>query len=432
MFRRGIASEIRWLLLYLFGAMLLGAALDAVLATLLYAALVYIAWLFFRLHQLAAWMESARHRGPKPHDFSGVWGEMAEDVILLSKRYEKDKVRLQDVVARVQEMTTALPDSVIIVDKRGNIEWWNKAAEWQFALEARDRGHKLTNYIRQPVFVSYYDSGQYDEPLEMNSSQSDATCLEFHIHPFGAGDRLVIARDVTHVSRLERMRKDFVANVSHELRTPLTVLCGYLETLTDIGGAPKAWLRPMSEMQQQAKRMNALINDLLMLSRLETEDTENDDIPVQLHPMLQGIVRDAVALSGDRQHQLSLNCDEQVALYGNEQELRSAIANLVFNAVNYTPATRRIDIEVSGDEHELVVAVKDSGEGIDPKHLPRLTERFYRVDKGRSSETGGTGLGLAIVKHILWRHNAELDIESKLGKGSTFSCHFPRQRVVVE
>lgn len=430
MLRRGIVTEFRWLLVFLSVGLVLGLVMGAVTAALLLSCLAFILWQFYQLYSLEAWVANTRQQGLRDNHQRGIWSEIAEDVVLLIRRFEKDRSRLQDVVGRVQSMTSALSDGVIIVDKRNNIEWWNHAAERQFDFQPLDIGHKITNYIRDPKFIRYYDSGEYREPLDLPSSRLDGQCLQYHVHPFGDGDRLVIARDVTRVANLERIRKDFVANVSHELRTPLTVLAGYLETLADSNELSPSWNRALDQMQDQTKRMTSLINDLLLLSRLETDDREVGQKPVRVRPLLEQIVADAKVISGERGHLFHIDCDPNIQLLGREGELRSAIANLVYNAVNYTPDGRKVSILVDLMPPELVVKVKDNGEGIDPRHIPRLTERFYRVDTGRSRESGGTGLGLAIVKHILLRHDADLKIKSKPGKGSTFSCHFPLKRFI--
>ncbi|TVZ42094.1 two-component system phosphate regulon sensor histidine kinase PhoR [Alteromonadaceae bacterium 2753L.S.0a.02] len=430
MFRIGVAAELRWLLLFVVIGFFVGQLLDTIWPMILLAFAAFIGRLLLRVSELESWVEATRQLGIQENTLDSVWGEIAEDVILISKRYEKDKQRLQQVVARVQQMTTALTDGVIIVDKHHNIEWWNRAAELQFDFQPLDIGHKITNYLRAPKFIKFYEAGDYREPLDTYSVKHPGQFLQFFVHPFGDGDRLIISRDVTRLANLERMRQDFVANVSHELRTPLTVVSGYLETLADSNDLPQRWNKPMEQMRDQAGRMTSLINDLLTLSRLETEDRESGQKPVRLHPLLEQIVADARALSGERNHEFIIDCDENVQILGQEQELRSAFANLVFNAVNYTPDGKKVSLLVDIDLHELIVKVKDNGEGIEPKHIPRLTERFYRVDAGRSRASGGTGLGLAIVKHILLRHDADLKIRSKVGKGSTFSCHFPVKRFI--
>ena len=240
----------------------------------------------------------------------------------------------------------------------------------------------------------------------------------------------MLVRDVTRLHQLEQMRKDFIANVSHELRTPLTVICGYLETLLDnVDDVNPRWKRPLSQMQQQGERMQTLLNDLLLLAKLEATDYPSDNQPVPIDSLLRTIKNDAQALSGQRNQTITLDVEADVALKGSETELRSAFSNLVFNAVKYTQDGGHIRIRWWSDGSGAHLSVQDSGVGIDSKHLPRLTERFYRVDSSRNASTGGTGLGLAIVKHVLLRHRARLEISSVLGHGSTFTCHFPPVQV---
>ena len=232
-------------------------------------------------------------------------------------------------------------------------------------------------------------------------------------------------RDVTRLHQLEQMRKDFVANVSHELRTPLTVIAGYLETLLDnVEAVNPRWLRALQQMQQQGARMQTLLNDLLLLAKLEATDYPSDNQPVPLEPLLQTILADAQVLSGSRAHQLSLDVEPGLRLKGSDSELRSAFSNLVFNAVKYTPDAGEIQVRCWSDAEGAHISVRDNGPGIEARHLPRLTERFYRVDSSRASHTGGTGLGLAIAKHVLMRHRGHLQVQSRPGHGSTFTCHF--------
>jgi two-component system phosphate regulon sensor histidine kinase PhoR len=242
---------------------------------------------------------------------------------------------------------------------------------------------------------------------------------------YGNNEHLMLVRDVTRLHQLEQMRKDFVANVSHELRTPLTVICGYLETLLDnVEDVNPRWLRALQQMQQQGGRMQTLLNDLLLLAKLEATDYPSDNQPVAVPALLQSITNDAQALSGSKNQQITLDIEDHINLKGSEAELRSAFSNLIFNAVKYTPAEGKIRVRWWADGRGAHLSVQDSGIGIDSKHIPRLTERFYRVDSSRASNTGGTGLGLAIVKHVLLRHRGSMEINSVLGKGSVFICNF--------
>jgi two-component system phosphate regulon sensor histidine kinase PhoR len=386
-------------------------------------------WLLVQIGKLGRWINHTRRTNTPPrNDLTGIWVDISYDIQRLMARQEKEKMRLQTLVHRVQEMTAALTDAVILVDKRGNIEWWNQAATRSFEFRDQDRGHKLTNLIRHPQFVQYFDQETYLTPLELTLWRKEQR-LEFQVHIFGEGERLVIARDITRLFKLEQMRKDFVANVSHELRTPLTVILGYLETLADSPTPPLGWQSMIQQMAEQGQRMSHLVNDLLTLSKLETDQKETASQPIALGTLLDRVAEDARALSGERRHEVVLSGTRDLGLIGNEGELRSAFSNLVVNAIHYSPAGSRIDIHYDLLPQGAVVRVRDQGIGIDPKHLPRITERFYRVDPGRSANSGGTGLGLAIVKHVLLRHDAELRINSQLGKGSEFACHFPANRV---
>jgi len=313
-----------------------------------------------------------------------------------------------------------------MLDSDGNLEWWNRAAETLLGLKTpQDSGQPVTNLVRHPRFKEYFEQDNYAEPLEIPSPANDRVRIQLYITRYGNNEHLMLVRDVTRIHQLEQMRKDFIANVSHELRTPLTVICGYLETLLDnVEEVNPRWSRALQQMQQQGGRMQTLLNDLLLLAKLEATDYPSDNQPVPIDVLLQSIKSDAQALSGERNQRITLEADASVQLKGSEAELRSAFSNLVFNAVKYTPAEGNIRIRWWGDEQGAHLSVQDSGIGIDNKHLPRLTERFYRVDSSRNSNTGGTGLGLAIVKHVLLRHRARLEISSVLGHGSTFTCHF--------
>ncbi|SDL09193.1 PAS/PAC sensor signal transduction histidine kinase [Pseudomonas delhiensis] len=421
---------IRHLLLLIVAAALIGAVSGQYAWALAGCLGIYLGWTLWQVLRLHKWLKNHREDEPPPDGY-GLWGEVFDSIYHLQRRNQRARGRLQAVIDRMQESTAALRDAVVMLDADGNLEWWNLAAERLLGLKSpQDGGQAVTNLVRNPRFKEYFARGDYQEPLDMPSPVDDKLLLQFQITLYGNGEHLMLVRDVTRVQRLEQMRKDFVANVSHELRTPLTVIAGYLETLLDnAGDINPRWARALQQMQQQAARMQALLNDLLLLAKLEATDYPADNKPVAVDLMLLAIRNDAQALSGARGHRISLETDPKVRLKGSEAELRSAFSNLVFNAVKYTPEGGEIRIRWWGDEQGAHLAVQDSGIGIDPKHLPRLTERFYRVDSSRNASTGGTGLGLAIVKHVLIRHRATLDISSVPGKGSSFVCHFPRQQV---
>jgi two-component system phosphate regulon sensor histidine kinase PhoR len=392
----------------------------------------YSVWMLVRSRELLRWLRG--NADAEIPEGSGLWGAIFDNLYQQRKLQRQQVQQLQTIIARAQQSTNAITDAVIVVNHHGELEWWNQAGSSLLGLQTKtDSGQPITNLVRDPRFVRYFTRGQFESPLEIPSSRRQGTMLQFQITTFGEGDRLIVVRDVTRLHNLEQMRKDFVANVSHELRTPLTVIKGYLETFLDMLGPDNAPLkRGLSQMQQQALRMELLVNDLLLLSRLETENTTQPLKPVAVAKLLRQVYNDALAINDDKQHRIHLDADDNLQIYGDENELRSAFSNLVVNAVKYTPEQGEIHIRWWADADGAHMAVTDNGIGIDAKHIPRLTERFYRADPSRHIKTGGTGLGLAIVKHVLIHHGANLLIDSTLGKGSTFTCHFPGKTIVSQ
>ncbi|MCQ4302504.1 PAS domain-containing sensor histidine kinase [Stutzerimonas frequens] len=423
---------VRRLLLLLGGCLLLGLITGEYAWALVIGLSGYLVWTLRQLLRLQRWLRRSDPDEPPP-DSAGIWGDVFDNLYQLQRRDLRLRGQLQSIIDRVQGSTAALKDAVIMLDSDGNLEWWNLAANRLLGLKKpQDSGHPITNLVRHPAFKEYFDSGSYDQPLELASPVDDRIRLQFNITRYGNREHLLLVRDVTRLHQLEQMRKDFVANVSHELRTPLTVIAGYLETMLESAEAVSPrWLRALQQMNQQAGRMQHLLNDLLLLARLEASSRPADSQPVAVGLLLQSIVSDARALSGARGHLISLDAAPELQLKGSETELRSAFSNLVFNAVKYTPDGGTIHVRWWSDEAGAHLSVEDSGIGIEQKHLPRLTERFYRVDSSRASSTGGTGLGLAIVKHVLLRHQGRLDITSIPGRGSCFSCHFPHGQAAV-
>ncbi|UYM18576.1 phosphate regulon sensor histidine kinase PhoR [Endozoicomonas euniceicola] len=396
--------------------------------------MTYCLWSVKELFRLLDWLHAAKDRNEEPPESKGLWGEIFDGIYRLQKHHGRARRRLSTVIDRIQSSTTALKDAVIMVDRHNNLEWWNLAAEELLGFKTPDdKGQPITNLLRDPRFVDYFEQGRYQKPLLIPSPLNDEYQIEVNVTVYGRGNRMIIVRDVTRLMQLEIMRKDFVANVSHELRTPLTVISGYLETLIDglhDHDLPPVWSKAMNRMQEQSLRMQGLVQDLLTLSKLEAAEIDENSA-VSLRPMLHAIVEDGKALSGESQHKIYLECPEDAELGGCAHELRSAFSNLVFNAVRYTPAGGKIYVRWWQDEDRGHLMVEDNGIGIDPIHIPRLTERFYRVDKSRSHATGGTGLGLAIVKHIMLRHGGRISISSHPGKGSKFVCHFPKKRLMI-
>lgn len=322
-----------------------------------------------------------------------------------------------------RKLAEVLPDAIIILNHNAEILWWNTAAKKLFQLN--DKQHKNLQQVTFLRQLTEQIPTKKKFEIQLNHSKGH---IAVSLIPHSKNQYLLLARDITHLHHLEIMRQDFVANVSHELRTPLTVIHGYLETLLDEAlQKQNAHTKIFQQMFEQSQRMERLITDLLLLSRLETDLPEHEKQQVVLvAPLLQTITTDALTISGTRQHKIYLKIDEQLNLYGSENELRSAFSNIIYNAIHYTPAHGDICISWYKDKRYAYLQVRDSGIGIARKHIPRLTERFYRIDKARSRASGGTGLGLAIVKHALLRHNARLKIESQINKGSTFMCVFPK------
>jgi two-component system phosphate regulon sensor histidine kinase PhoR len=385
--------------------------------------LALLAYHVQHLARLARWL-AAPVPGKVPEG-SGTWDE----VLNALHKYERAAVhresQLEDALTRFRRAAQALPDGVIMLDAENRIEWCNNAAT-QLGLDPRaDVGQSIANLLRSPVFVDYLASREQSPPVHV---QLGNAIFSLQLVPYGDSQRLLLSRDVTQAERLETLRRDFVANVSHELRTPLTVLVGFLETVRELKLDPQRTRDYLGMMQEQSARMQRIIEDLLTLSLLESAPPPAAD-RVATRPLLQRLHADAQALSGGR-HRITLQGSPGVDLLGAESEIASAFGNLVSNAIRYTPRDGEVRIIWREMAEGASFSVEDTGIGIAPEHLPRLTERFYRVDRSRSRESGGTGLGLAIVKHALARHQAQLDVESKPGLGSRFTIRFPAKRIV--
>ena len=436
MFNSNWKSELYQLLLWLALAAAIGWPLGILPWALATAAIGFSLRAIRNLHAMHDWLS---HRaGTEPPEARGLWGVVLDDLYRMQQKDRRERVRLRALISYLRESFTSLPYGAVMVDPDGNIEWSNKAAEGLVGLRyPEDTGQPVLNLLRAPEFIAYFEVEDYSQPLELPSPQHQAAHLQVHITFFGKRSRLLFIRDVTQTHRLEQMRKDFVANVSHELRTPLTVINGYLETFADsfssgtVADANPRWRRALDQMLIQSRRMQTLINDLLLLSRLETLPQGAQQERISVRPMLEMIREEALAAAGG-QRDISLDCDDSLLLLGRPEELRSAFANLVYNAARYTHAAGKIRIRWFADREHAYLQVEDSGIGIASEHIPRLTERFYRVDKSRSIDTGGTGLGLAIVKHVLLRHQATLQITSEVDKGSCFTCVFPLVRTERE
>lgn len=362
----------------------------------------------------------------------GAWGDVFAELYKARRREQKNRDKLASALERFMQAAQALPDTVVILDTDDRIEWCNSSAHAQLGLTVpRDRGQVITNLVRYPEFGVYLAGADHREALSLRTHAARPRVLSIQIIPFGEAEKLLLSRDVTTLERTETIRRDFVANVSHELRTPLTVINGFLEHLTEGKLEANSAKRQLNLMREQALRMTRLVEDLLTLSRLEAGDNPLREEEVDVPRLAASLLEEGRTLSNGR-HSLSADV-EPVLLRGSTDELRGAFSNLVSNAIRYTPEGGSITLRWSRDREtgDACFSVSDTGIGIAPEHIPRLTERFYRIDRSRSRETGGTGLGLAIVKHVLLRHQAMLEIESEPGRGSTFSCVFPAARIIT-
>ncbi len=389
----------------------------------------YLGWHLFQIRRLSVWIEDSS-RGIKPFAF-GIWNTIPEEIAKIQQRDRKRKKKLGKMLNEYQESTSALPDATVVLDDQHEVEWWNEKAVRLLGFTGKQcLGKHIGELLNDPVFLSFLQAGDFNRPLQMPAPMDDSIMLEVRIVPYGKGKLLLQARDITRIAQLETIRRDFVANVSHEMRTPLTVIHGYLETMADADDRGlHTWQPVIGQMRQQSSRMQRIVEDLLLLSRLESKDAAVECETVDVAALLAALREEAVGLSGEQRHKIVLDVEPGLMLVGVTSELDSAFSNLVFNAVRYTPAGGEIRMRWWRAKHGPCFSVIDTGIGIDAEHIPRLTERFYRVDVGRSRKSGGTGLGLAIVKHVLLRHDAHLEIESEPGEGSSFTCCFPKSRI---
>ncbi|WP_286164505.1 phosphate regulon sensor histidine kinase PhoR [Azoarcus sp. DN11] len=404
----------------------------AALGTVFVGIVAMLVYQLLNLHRLVEWTY-APVGSPLPPGV-GIWAHIYYDLDRRSRTSVDLRERLTSALDRFHEASQAMPDGVLYLAANDRIEWLNRKAERHFGIDSRrDRGALVTTLVREPEFVHFLQAGDYAEPLVLHSTRRAGLTLLLQVVPFGDDQKMVVSRDVSQLEKLETMRRDFIANVSHELRTPLTVVTGFLETLIEGRDdfAPEDVTNFLQLALDQSLRMQTLIEDLLTLSALETGAPAPVEECVDIASLVQSIAEDTRLLSNGR-HVIDASIDGRpgcARLLGSAKELRSAFANLASNAVRYTPAGGHIRLSWACSDGCGEFAVEDDGIGIATEDIPRLTERFYRVDRGRSRETGGTGLGLAIVKHILSRHQAELRIASELGKGSRFSVRFPAGRL---
>ncbi len=364
-------------------------------------------------------------------DGHGVWEETFARLYHFARGSARQHRELVRALVRSRQAGQALPDGVVVLDSDNRIEWCNDNAGTHFGLDEKaDVGQPITNLVRQPELVGYLHADDFARPIHLRSPRGGGLTLSVQIIPYGEAQKLLLSRDITQAEKLETMRRDFVANVSHELRTPLTVLAGFLETVRELKLDPQRMRDYLNLMDDQTRRMQRIVDDLLTLSALESAPEPSKDERVDVAHLLAKLQSDAEALSGGSHH-ITLEATPGFDLAGAESEIASAFGNLLSNAIRYTPPGGEVRLIWRASPDGAEFAVEDTGVGIEPQHIPRLTERFYRIDRGRSRETGGTGLGLAIVKHALIRHQATLEIQSEPGKGSRFSARFPVRRIIV-
>ena len=423
------AWQIAWRLVTLIvAALIVGLITDHVGAAL---AVVFAAYLFFQLRNLLILDRWVRFRSVlSPPDIGGPWGEVIAVIARIYRRKQFHKQRVISLLREFRRLTGGMPDGAVLLGERNELLWFNhKAERWLNLRRKRDFGNRIENLVRYPAFVDYLERGDYSQSVTVQLSGEQEQWLSFHlVRAEGSFQRLLIVRDITREMRMESMRKDFVANASHELRSPLTVISGYLDALADDAALDQVWHEPLQEMRRQAERMRTLVEELLQLSRLENTSEPHEEQRVDVAGLLSLLRKDVMTL--EHRPNIRLHLDSTACLTGSETELQSVFANLLSNAIKYTPESGSVDIRWWDDEKGAHLSVIDTGIGIAQEHLPRLTERFYRVDSGRSRKLGGFGLGLSIVKHVLQRHGGTLTISSELGKGSNFTCHFPVSRVL--
>jgi two-component system, OmpR family, phosphate regulon sensor histidine kinase PhoR len=406
----------------------IGWILGSIWGGLACAVSLHLAWVLANLFRLEWWL---RHRSyADPPDVGGVWGEIIAQIVRLHRRKRFHKQRFVQLMRQLQRSTAALPNGVVILNAQREIVWFNRMAARLLNLRSTaDLGMRIEHLLREPEFVRYLAGADYSNPVVIRPTTGEDCHLSMQVAPYGDGQLLLLVSDVSRQMRLEAVRRDFVANASHELRSPLTVISGYLETLAQDPALDADLQGPVAEMRRQADRMTVIIHDLLALSRLEeTAEVEGGE-PIDI-AALAALLRKDVLARPQHPRDVRVRIESSSQLRGDEPEIHSAFSNLVDNAAKYTPAEGSIEMRWWVDEEGGHFAVSDTGYGIPSEHIPRLTERFYRVDAGRSRSTGGSGLGLAIVKHVLQRHGATLEVQSTLGAGSTFTCHFPADRLV--
>ena len=390
-----------------------------------------LAALFWQVRQLLAFDHAMRSKDFQAFRHGeGVWEQIFSRFYYEHEKVAKHKDRYRQLLREIRKSTNAMPDGAVILDNNYEIVTCNRAAKRLAGLKPKkDKGQRVDNLLREPALTALLEDEDFSRSVEINSPVRDGEWLNCRVVPYGADQKLLLLRDITYRIRLHKMRRDFVANASHELRSPLTVISGYLDSLAEDTEIPEEWAQPVSQMQMQAQRMNRIVAELLELSTLESAGRAGTDDLVDVAGLLTAAKKSF--LGGRDTPQIDIVLESTAQLRGNTGQIESVIGNLLSNAVRHTGADGKVTLTWRSDSDGAEIIVKDTGEGIAEEHIPRLTERFFRVDRGRARTDGGVGLGLAIVKHVLSRHDAELRISSARGVGSQFRCIFPAKRVTV-
>lgn len=417
------------LVLFLGAGVLIGWLYGRPLVGALVAALLALGW---QVRQLLAFDKAMRSGDFDTFRFGeGIWQQLFSRFSYEHERGRRYKHEHRRLLKEIRKSTNAMPDAAVILDDANEILTCNQSARRLAGLKRKkDRGQRVDNILRDPALTDLLQTGGPTETIDIPSPIRDGNWLNCRVVPYGANQRLLLIRDVTERMALNKMRRDFVANASHELRSPLTVISGYLDGLSEDEAVPSAWVQPIERMQQQARRMTKIVSELLELSRLEGSGHATTEDVVDVGGLLASAAKAFHGHTGVPK--ITLDAEPAAQLRGDAGEIESLITNLLSNAVRHTPADGQITLSWQTGSDGADIVVRDTGEGIAEEHIPRLTERFFRVDRGRARTDGGVGLGLAIVKHVLTRHEADLSITSEPGSGSEFRCHFPPGRVVVE
>ena len=427
-------SEFNRILIVFVPCIVLGLASGHLTGFLVIGLIAYGLWTAGQLVTLKKWLDSEARIGDAP-EYLGLADQHVAGIVDLQKKYKARQDALEDFVSQFNEMIAALPDAVVVMKASGEIQSSNHAAHDLLQINpSSDANARITQLFRDPSFTDYFYAGKFDEPLEVHGSSVSGKELSVRIIPFGQDRLVLIAQDMSQTARVYEMRRSFISNASHELRTPLTVILGYLETLSEHPDLPGACKTAVHSAGLQAQRMKQLVEDLLALSRIEsTAGVAKKSAVVPVPSVIMEVVKEAQLSAGIADQDIQAQIETDAGLRGDLQEIHSVVSNLVSNAIKHTDVGTEIRVIWKQTEQGLAeLTVADTGQGVAPEHIDRLTERFYRVDAGRSREKGGTGLGLSIVKHVIERHEGHLLISSQLGHGAQFTCRFPARRLFFE